>query len=231
MILMQVIGLTVDSNTKTPLVVLQDESGHEILPIWIGAMEAMAISLALSGSALPRPLTHDLMLSTLNMLGGLMEGVEIHDMRDGTYHADLLLRQGERALRVDCRPSDAIALALRVGAPIHVHPLVLSHVTEARKHPDDAQSVRLFRPQDAATDMMRQAAARMASTMAEQDVTVKGSAASLPMELRTVQTVPAPGEHRDKGTDEASDNNENSAEEQRLAEMLQMLEPDSSRRM
>ena len=218
MIRMHVIGLTVDNSTKTPLVVLQDEDGHEVLPIWIGAMEAMAISLALSGSILPRPLTHDLLLNALTKLGGRMEGVEIHDMREGTYHADLLLRHDGSVQRIDCRPSDAIALALRVGVPIDVHSAVLRHATEARQNPGEPSSARLLQPQDAATDMMRQAAARMTAAMtAEQEAQGSKHSASGP-------TRSASHAHSHAGEND-------NAEEQRLAELLQMLEPDSSRRM
>lgn len=210
MILMHVIGLSVDNSSKTPMVILQDESGQETLPIWIGAMEAMAISLALSNSALPRPLTHDLLLTTLSALGGHLEAVEIHDMRQGVYHADLLLHQAERSLRIDCRPSDAIALALRVDIPIRVDPEVLRRTAETAQQGDDPTSLRHMHPQDAATDMMRQAAARMSAVMAKaMEIDAKAS----------------PGPEPQTGS--ASDENE----ERRLTELLQRLEPQSSRRM
>lgn len=207
MIPMLVIGLSVDTATKSPMVVLQRQDGEETLAIWVGAMEAMAISLALSGNALPRPLTHDLLLSALNMLGGSLEGVDIHDMREGTYHADLLLRQGERCIRMDCRPSDGIALALRVGAPIRMAEAML-HRTETGTRTADPASPRHLRPQDAATDMMRQAAARMTATMSRMlDVDAEAAPA------RSAETA------------------DGDTEEQRLTELLQMLEPESSRRM
>lgn len=212
MILMHVIGLSVDNSTKTPMVVLQDESGQETLPIWIGAMEAMAISLALSNSALPRPLTHDLLLTTLSALGGRLEAVEIHDMREGVYHADLMLHQGERSIRIDCRPSDAIALALRVDVPIRVAQEVMRRTAESAEHGDDPTSPRHMRPQDAATDMMRQAAARMSAAMSKA-MDIDATPASAPR--------PAP---------QASPVNDDT-EERRLAELLQMLEPQSTRRM
>lgn len=219
MILMHVVGLSVDNSSKTPIVVLQDESGQEVLPIWIGAMEAMAISLALSNSALPRPLTHDLLLTILGALGGRLEGVEIHDMQQNVYHADLLIRQDERSIRVDCRPSDAIALALRVGVGIRVARSVLRRTAETTTDSDDPSSLRHMRPQDAATDMMRQAAARMSATMAamlgdEDKANVKG-------ETPPDSKKPSP----------AASLVSDESEEQRLARLLQMLEPDSSRRM
>ncbi len=132
MIKMKVLGLTLDSASNSPILILQEENGNEILPLWIGAMEAMAISLTLSGINVRRPLTHDLMLLTMQALKANLHGVEITDLREGAYLADLLLVQGDTLFRIDCRPSDAIALALRASAPISVSADVLRMAREAR---------------------------------------------------------------------------------------------------
>lgn len=208
MVIMQVIGLTVDSATKTPIVVLQESSGRELLPIWIGAMEAMAISLALSGGTLPRPLTHDLMLKALATLEGRLEALDITGLYEGTYYAELVLAQGDAVYRVDCRPSDGIALALRVPAPIRVSEQVLEDAARARLRPSEEGTARLTRPTDTTTDMVRQAAERL-------EAEARGAGG--------VQTVSALRFHT-----ESSDAPE---EDRRLADLLKKLEPESSRKM
>ncbi|AGW13627.1 bifunctional nuclease family protein [Megalodesulfovibrio gigas] len=126
MVEMKVYGLALDEDTQVPVLVLKDLAGNTVLPIWIGAMEAMAISLALNGVSLPRPMTHDLLLSTLQALDARVVGVDVVSLQDGTYYAEIQVRQGDALRRVDCRPSDGIALALRAEAPISVHEDVLA---------------------------------------------------------------------------------------------------------
>ena len=125
MVEMRVFGLTIDPQSKTPIVVLREASGDAVLPVWVGAMEAMAISLVLNNESLPRPLTHDLFLMTLKAFKAELRRVEINDLREGTFYAVLVLSGPEGRTRVDCRPSDAIALAMRAGAPILVEEEVL----------------------------------------------------------------------------------------------------------
>ncbi|SKA77633.1 hypothetical protein SAMN02745704_01012 [Paucidesulfovibrio gracilis DSM 16080] len=123
MVEMQVFGLAMDEQNKAPILILKDVAEEKVLPIWIGAMEAMSISLALNNVDFPRPMTHDLLLNVLTELGVGVESVEIVRMEEGTFYAELVL--GERERRVDCRPSDAIALAVRVEAPVFVAEEVL----------------------------------------------------------------------------------------------------------
>ncbi len=136
MIIMQVMGLSLDSSAKTPIVLLQSSEDKRILPIWVGAMEAMSISLALSGQSMPRPLTHDLIISILDTLEANVKAVEIHKFQEGTFYADVLVHKEDTIHRVDCRPSDGIALALRTGSPIAVHPQVLQEAQHSAQQQD-----------------------------------------------------------------------------------------------
>lgn len=139
-VLVHVFGLITDEETKTPVVILRAVEGEETLPIQIGIAEATAILVALQGTAMPRPMTHDLMVTLLQTLGGRLEKVEVADLREGTFYGVLYVRTDLGVVTVDCRPSDAIALALRAKAPIYVADEVFrkvqpSDVTEAsRQH-------------------------------------------------------------------------------------------------
>jgi bifunctional DNase/RNase len=112
--------------TKSPIVLLRDPETGNVVPIWIGLLEANAIALALEGTELPRPMTHDLMKSILHATGTRLQSVEIADIRENTYFALLHLEVNGENTRVDARPSDAIALALRCGARILVSESVLA---------------------------------------------------------------------------------------------------------
>ena len=115
-----VADLTIDRNSKTPLVILQETGGGRKLPICIGLMEASAIAAAKENLVLPRPMTHDLLRNIMGELGGVLESVLVCDLQDGTYFAKLKLRVNGELLEIDSRPSDAVALALRTQAPIWV---------------------------------------------------------------------------------------------------------------
>lgn len=112
-------NLGVDPNTGGVVVLLRAESG-KLLPIWIGALEGQNIAIALAGEKPPRPLTPDLLLSVLEVLGGKLERVEITELKDNTFFARLIINARGMEYEIDARPSDAIALALRAGAPILV---------------------------------------------------------------------------------------------------------------
>ncbi|MHB1024734.1 MAG: bifunctional nuclease family protein [Desulfobacteria bacterium] len=121
-----VAGVTIDPVTKSPIVILREPESGNVVPIWIGLLEANAIALALEGTELPRPMTHDLMKSILDATGTRLQSVEIADIRESTYFALLHIEGNGESVSVDARPSDAIALALRCGAHILVSESVLS---------------------------------------------------------------------------------------------------------
>ncbi len=118
----------VDGRTGTPIVVLRDPESGGVLPIWVGVMEAQAIALALHGVVPPRPMTHDLMASLIAELRAEVEEVLVTDLRNNTYFGMVRLKvAGDKKIRdVDSRPSDALALALRTGAPIRVARKILA---------------------------------------------------------------------------------------------------------
>lgn len=100
-------------------IVLSDQTGRH-LPIWIHECEAFAIGICVHGAQTPRPMTHDLVRHATEKLGGSIERLVIDDLWQDTYYAKLVVRRGEDEWQVDCRPSDGLALALRVGAPVLV---------------------------------------------------------------------------------------------------------------
>ena len=111
------IGL--DRNTNSPVVILREKGGARILPIWIGPAEANAIAMELQGVKAQRPLTHDLLKQIIIGLGGELRRVIISSVKENTYFAELLIRRDDHVFQVDARPSDSIALALRMRAPIY----------------------------------------------------------------------------------------------------------------
>lgn len=123
---MEVRGLMLDPTSNAPIVLLQDEAREILLPIWIGLFEASAISLSLEGQEPVRPMTHDLLLSAISTLGSEVEKVLINDLKDGTFFAEIHLQRAGEPLRLDARPSDAIALALRARRPVYVRHEVLA---------------------------------------------------------------------------------------------------------
>ncbi|MDR3045309.1 MAG: bifunctional nuclease family protein [Desulfovibrio sp.] len=232
MIEMKVVGLSLDDATKAPILVLRREAGEELLPIWIGAMEAMAISIALNSVDVPRPLTHDLLLNTLRSLGAQLVAVDVVDLRDGTYFAELdILLNGSRT-RVDCRPSDAIALALRADVPIFVSEDVLRRAAEDRLRPNlDENAAR--RPTDAASAM-----ARDVRRKAGQPPWADGEAGS-PINVEQISRVReaveeqhAANQDTGQSADQAADHPRDPHDlEEQLAELLRSLDPETKYRM
>jgi len=115
----EIFGLALDENSKSPILVLKDEDERAV-PIWIGAMEAMAISMAINKVPFPRPMTHDLLLSTIQGMGGVVTRVEVTDVEEGTFYAEIIVSTDSKTIKIDSRPSDAIALAVRAECPILV---------------------------------------------------------------------------------------------------------------
>ena len=133
MVEMKVFGLALDEDSQVPVLILKDAEEKRVLPIWIGAMEAMAISLALNEVELPRPMTHDLLLAMITNMEGKLTSVDVVSIREGTYYAELEVEQNGKRKRIDCRPSDGIALALRAGATISVSQEVLDQADTDKK--------------------------------------------------------------------------------------------------
>ena len=115
---MEVVGVRVELPTNTPILLLREREGTRYLPIWIGTPEATAIALALEGIETARPLTHDLMKTLLDVLGADIERVDVTSLDSGTFFADLVIESDGEELTISSRPSDAIALATRAGAPV-----------------------------------------------------------------------------------------------------------------
>ena len=136
-ILMTVGGLTLDPVTKTPIVILKDSENKLNLPIWIGLLEATAMATELEGIKMARPMTHDLLRSVLGELGAVVEAIEVTDLRENTYYALIHLDVAGRRLTIDCRPSDAISLALRTKSPIYVAKKVLESSSVLQQMDED----------------------------------------------------------------------------------------------
>jgi bifunctional DNase/RNase len=136
-ILMTVGGLTLDPVTKTPIVILKDSENKLNLPIWIGLLEATAMATELEGIKMARPMTHDLLRSVLGELGAVVEAIEVTDLRENTYYALIHLDIAGRRLTIDCRPSDAISLALRTKSPIYVAKKVLESSSVLQQMDED----------------------------------------------------------------------------------------------
>jgi bifunctional DNase/RNase len=117
---MKVRGLALDPLSNMPIIILRDEEDKRSLPIWVGIFEANAIALELEKISTPRPMTHDLIKSILETIDARVLKVVVTDLKENTFFAVLHLQLGETEYTVDSRPSDAIALALRVAAPIYV---------------------------------------------------------------------------------------------------------------
>ena len=122
---MKVAGITIDPITSTPIVILKDKDEKKAIPIWIGLFEASAIATQLEKVAFSRPMTHDLLTEMLKTLGVKVLRVEINDLRNNTFFADIHIERSGEVLIVDSRPSDAIAVALRADAPIFVDETVI----------------------------------------------------------------------------------------------------------
>lgn len=118
--------MLIDPNSQTPVVVLETVADKKPLPIWIDVPEARAIALELEHVSLPRPLTHDLIRNILQSVGATLQRVTITELRNNTYFANLSLATKEKVIHIDSRPSDAIAVALRMKAPIFVSTQVLA---------------------------------------------------------------------------------------------------------
>ena len=130
---MKVIGIAIDPVSQSPIVILRDRENRDTLPIWIGILEANAIAVGLENVKLPRPMTHDLFKSLLDQTGARLLRIEVTDIRDNTYYAALHLESGGKTMVIDCRPSDAIAIAIRMEAPVMVRDEVIEKALRVDK--------------------------------------------------------------------------------------------------
>jgi len=122
---MKIRGLTMDPVTQMPIVVLKDVNGATVLPIWVGIFEANAIALEIEKVSTPRPMTHDLLKTVLMGLEADVKKVVVSDLKDDTFYALIWLEKSGEMISIDSRPSDALALALRLDCPIYVEDTVL----------------------------------------------------------------------------------------------------------
>jgi hypothetical protein len=120
-------GLLVDPTTNSPIVLLKDVRSEAMLPIWVGPFEANSIATEIEKVAPQRPMTHDLLRNTIRQLGGSVERVTVTELRENTFFALIEIRVRDEVVLVDARPSDAIALALRVDCPIFIRDEVMEN--------------------------------------------------------------------------------------------------------
>jgi bifunctional DNase/RNase len=132
---MTVRGIALDPITNMPIIILKDQEEKRALPIWVGIFEANAIALELEKIATPRPMTHDLIKNILDGMGATVQQIVVNDLNDNTFFAVIEVSYDGNVVNIDSRPSDAIALALRVNAPIFVTEKVVSKA----KHMDIAE--------------------------------------------------------------------------------------------
>lgn len=128
--LMVISGLTVDPLTNTPIVILKEANGEKTLPIWIGLLEATSIASELEGIKFSRPMTHDLFKNIMEMVDVRVIKIEICDIKNNTYYALIHFKHGEKEMSIDARPSDALALSLRLKVPIFVAEDVINKSSE-----------------------------------------------------------------------------------------------------
>ena len=133
----------VDPITNMPIVILRDQEGKRVLPIWVGIFEANAIALQIENIATPRPMTHDLLRNVIADLKADVEKIVVSELQESTFYSMIHLRVGGEVVAVDARPSDAIALALRVRAPIFVEDQVIENAKSLEFKPSKDDSERL----------------------------------------------------------------------------------------
>ncbi len=143
---------------------LEELSGNRLLPIWIGITEGQAIAIRFSGILLPRPLTHDLLLTAISELGFEVKKIVVSDIKENTFYAKIHASNGRKTVQLDCRPSDAIAIAVRAGCPIMVHESVFARCQtlhkpisedEVSKFKEDLKSLK---PEDIFKDLKKKSA-------------------------------------------------------------------------
>jgi bifunctional DNase/RNase len=148
---MELVGVRVKMPTNTPILLLREIGGRRrVVPIYIGGPEAHAIDLALSGVPTSRPMTHDLLANVIESLGAALERIVVTELREGTFYAELFLRDGSGGVQtLSSRPSDAVALAVRTGSPIFAEEALVDEAgiedTESQSEGNEEQMVEELR--------------------------------------------------------------------------------------
>ena len=127
---MVISGLTVDPLTNSPIVILKEVDGERTLPIWIGLLEATAIASEMEGIKFSRPMTHDLFRNIMSMVDVKVDKIEVCDLKNNTYYALIHINHQGKEMSIDARPSDALALSLRMDAPIFVSDEVINQSSQ-----------------------------------------------------------------------------------------------------
>ena len=138
---MTIKGLMIDPITNMPIIILRDQEGQRILPIWVGVFEANAIALQIENVQTPRPMTHDLLKNVIDDLNARVERVVVNDLRENTFYATIHMKANEHDVLVDARPSDAIALALRTRSPIFVEESVIQNARSVENSRESSMDV------------------------------------------------------------------------------------------
>ena len=142
---MTIKGLMVDPITNMPIIILRDQDGQKVLPIWVGIFEANAIALQIENIPTPRPMTHDLLRNVIQDLRASVEKVVVCDLQENTFYALIYLGLNGDTVAIDARPSDAIALALRTRAPIFVEDTVIDNAKSVDFSTEKADADRLHK--------------------------------------------------------------------------------------
>jgi len=140
---MTIKGLMIDPVTNQPILILRDDAGDRMLPIWVGVHEANAIALQIENVATPRPMTHDLLRNVIQDLDGQVQKIVVSELKENTFFAVIHLAVRGEPVLVDARPSDAIALALRSKAPIYVEEEVIDNARAMDGTPERTDNERL----------------------------------------------------------------------------------------
>jgi hypothetical protein len=145
MIEMTVAGVRIEFPSNSPIVLLQEAGGERYLPIWIGQSEAQAIAIGQQGLATPRPMTHDLLKNILDEMSVQVDNIVITELREGTFYAIINMQRNGTSYEISSRPSDAIALAVRISCKIYASEEVLSEASILIPAGEDEDEVEKFR--------------------------------------------------------------------------------------
>jgi len=140
---MTIKGLMIDPITNMPIIILRDQEGQRVLPIWVGVFEANAIALQIENVQTPRPMTHDLLKNVIDDLRATVDRIVVCELKENTFYARIHMSADGRALEVDARPSDAIALALRTHSPIYVEEAVIQNARSVESSKENMDLGRL----------------------------------------------------------------------------------------